>query len=308
MSLKLNREQSDPLCCCEYINANGQRSHVLGFLCDCAELDDTVDRLFAGQSVPKSKVLEIWNVLEDRSRVPWWRGAQPVPLDVVVPWILVPLGLWLAQWNVYVLVVVHALMLPSLYIWYRLIWRFKPHNRFYTSWSVATTCVLFYVYEFEVVGFIALPKTISFWENLVLIGSGLLAIFFVKETRRRSLWVQKLGHPQRSERFCRICETSVVGRKHHCFWIGICISESNQRHFMGFLVSLCLTLVQYSLLSLTSVCQSYLVFYDLVLVPSDCAMVNDKFEGNPNLVWASGIHSGGIAILIFTMIVVKICR
>lgn len=305
MSLSDSRDLSDPLCCCEYINAKGQRSHVLGFLCDCAELDDTVDRLFAGQSVPKSKLLEIWNILEDRSRIPWWRGAKPIPLDVVIPCILVPFGLWMSQWHVYILIMVHALSLPCLFLWYRLIWRFKPQNRFYSSWSVATTCTLVYVYEFEVVGVFALPKTISFWENLVLISSALITVFFVRETRNRSHWDRKSGHLQKSERFCRICDASFAGRKHHCFWIGTCVSESNQRHFLGFLVFLCLTLIQFSILTLSSVCESYLVFQDLILMPRNCSNFNDKFEGNPHLVWVSGFHSSVIAIMIFSMIVIK---
>ena len=41
-------QDPDPLCCCEYQNVHGERSHLCGLFCDCSELDDTVDKLFSG--------------------------------------------------------------------------------------------------------------------------------------------------------------------------------------------------------------------------------------------------------------------
>ena len=57
---------SDDLCCCEYINSQGERSHLMGLFCDCAELDDAVDRFFKGLSIPSSRPHEIMSVVEDR--------------------------------------------------------------------------------------------------------------------------------------------------------------------------------------------------------------------------------------------------
>jgi palmitoyltransferase len=34
----------DPLCCCEYIDSNGERSHILALCCDCDTLDDSFER------------------------------------------------------------------------------------------------------------------------------------------------------------------------------------------------------------------------------------------------------------------------
>ena len=59
-------DEADPLCCCEYVNAKGERSHLLGLLCDCAEVDDLFDRLVKGSPVPPSRGGEIMSVLEDR--------------------------------------------------------------------------------------------------------------------------------------------------------------------------------------------------------------------------------------------------
>ena len=35
---------ADPLCCCEYVNVDGERSHILAVCCDCEAIDDTFDR------------------------------------------------------------------------------------------------------------------------------------------------------------------------------------------------------------------------------------------------------------------------
>ena len=57
---------AEDLCCCEYINSNGERSHLMALFCDCSELDDAVDRLFKGLKIPSSRPNEIMSVIEDR--------------------------------------------------------------------------------------------------------------------------------------------------------------------------------------------------------------------------------------------------
>lgn len=37
-------DQDDPLCCCEYINRHGGRSHMAACCCDCEDLDEACDR------------------------------------------------------------------------------------------------------------------------------------------------------------------------------------------------------------------------------------------------------------------------
>ena len=57
---------AEDLCCCEYINSHGERSHLMTLLCDCAELDDTVDRFVKGDPIPASRSDEILTTIEDR--------------------------------------------------------------------------------------------------------------------------------------------------------------------------------------------------------------------------------------------------
>lgn len=37
-------EEEGTLCCCEYVNRHGERSHVAACCCDCEDLDDACDR------------------------------------------------------------------------------------------------------------------------------------------------------------------------------------------------------------------------------------------------------------------------
>lgn len=37
-------EPDDPLCCCEYVDRKGGRSHVAACCCDCEDLDEACDR------------------------------------------------------------------------------------------------------------------------------------------------------------------------------------------------------------------------------------------------------------------------
>ena len=42
---KMHRKgERDSLCCCEYVNAAGEHSHILAMCCDCQDLDLVCDR------------------------------------------------------------------------------------------------------------------------------------------------------------------------------------------------------------------------------------------------------------------------
>ena len=48
-------DDEEALCCCEFISSTGERRHILQLCCDCAELDDAVDRLVSGRGVPDGR-------------------------------------------------------------------------------------------------------------------------------------------------------------------------------------------------------------------------------------------------------------
>ena len=63
------------LCCCEYVNSEGERSHLLALCCDCQALDSAVDSLVSGGSVDRERVRSIIDTVEERLRIPWPGGA-----------------------------------------------------------------------------------------------------------------------------------------------------------------------------------------------------------------------------------------
>lgn len=46
---KTEEPELEPLCCCEYIDRNGEKNHVATCLCDCQDLDEGCDRLAQSQ-------------------------------------------------------------------------------------------------------------------------------------------------------------------------------------------------------------------------------------------------------------------
>ena len=115
----------------------------------------------------------ILEVVEDRLRLPWPRGAKKLPIDKLTPWILIPMLFQIASQNWKTQVLVHGGLLPLVvFCKYKTCLKsYRPETKFFVSWSAATFGYLFYIYQFHVIGFINLPKTISPLENLILIGT-----------------------------------------------------------------------------------------------------------------------------------------
>lgn len=166
-------QDSNPLCCCEYENVHGERAHLCGLLCDCAEIDDAFDKVFFKGKMPPNRMESILEVVEDRLRLPWPKGAIKVPIDRVSPWILVPLLFKLASMSWLTQVLIHGTLLPLvIFCKYKTCLRsYRPETKFFVSWSAATFAYIFYVYQVQVVGFFKLPKTVSPLENLCLMGN-----------------------------------------------------------------------------------------------------------------------------------------
>ena len=68
------------LCCCEYVNSQGERSHLLALCCDCEALDSAVDTLVKGGHPSSDKIREVLDVMEERLRK---SGSQGQPVSVI---------------------------------------------------------------------------------------------------------------------------------------------------------------------------------------------------------------------------------
>ncbi|CAJ0946028.1 unnamed protein product [Ranitomeya imitator] len=111
------READDVLCCCEYINQKGERSHLAACLCDCEDLDEACDRWITCKSLQPEVLARVIGTASDRFRVPWICGARKVNLSILPPLVLLPISLHVAAFHVLLGVVVLS-SLPILVIWY----------------------------------------------------------------------------------------------------------------------------------------------------------------------------------------------
>lgn len=115
-----------------------------------------------------------------------------------------------------------------------------------------------------------------------------------------------------SSRFCRACAAHVLGRDHHCVWIGSCVTDSGHAHFTAFLAFLLAALVQLCLLCLTSVCAENAIAAEaplFVLAPSDCAGdFNGKFEGDAALAFVCGAHAAAVAVAVAALLAARVWR
>ncbi|KAF7669280.1 hypothetical protein LDENG_00203130 [Lucifuga dentata] len=144
-------EEDEPLCCCEYLNRHGQRSHVAACCCDCEDLDDTCDRFLKGEPQKPDSLSRVATVVTDRIRVPWfWGGAQKVDLSVIPPLILLPVLLHLAALHFLIGMVVLT-ALPGLVLWYYFVThKKKGQTLFFLSLALFSLAYMYYLFITEV--------------------------------------------------------------------------------------------------------------------------------------------------------------
>jgi len=313
-------EDNDPLCCCEYTNVQGERAHLCGLFCDCQELDDTFDRLISRTKVPEKRCEAILEVIEDRLRLPWPRGAIKLPIDRITPWVAVP-GLFIFASQSWVTqVLVHGMVLPLLiFCKYQTCLRsYRPQTKFFAMWSLATFAFLFYIYQFHVVGILHWPKTVSPIENLCLMGFVLGAMYSVYKLKSYDHHYQVIQqhsdpvssidpyqNPPLTKRFCKICLTNIIGKDHHCVWIDACISQDNMPYFLSFLACIFMSLVCAGLIFLTSICLPLREIGPILIPDLRCLRWNTHFEGSTKLTWTAGIHCFLLAIPISMLLIAK---
>ncbi|XP_054567920.1 palmitoyltransferase ZDHHC23 isoform X2 [Eptesicus fuscus] len=148
---KAEEPELEPLCCCEYIDRNGEKNHVAAFLCDCQDLDEGCERWITCKSVQPETCERIMDTISDRLRIPWLRGAKKVNISIIPPLILLPIFLRVASWH-FLLGVVVLTSLPVLALWYYyLTHRRKERTLFFLSLGLFSLGYMYYVFLQEVV-------------------------------------------------------------------------------------------------------------------------------------------------------------
>ncbi|XP_036913300.1 palmitoyltransferase ZDHHC23 isoform X2 [Sturnira hondurensis] len=168
---KAEEPELEPLCCCEYIDRNGEKNHVAACLCDCQDLDEGCDRWITCKSVQPETCERIMDTISDRLRIPWLRGAKKVNISIIPPLILLPVLLRVASWH-FLLGVVVLTSLPVLALWYYyLTHRRKEQTLFFLSLGLFSLGYMYYVFLQEVV-----PKGRVGPTQLALLTCGLFLI------------------------------------------------------------------------------------------------------------------------------------
>ncbi|XP_043330826.1 palmitoyltransferase ZDHHC23 isoform X1 [Cervus canadensis] len=170
---KAEEPELEPLCCCEYIDRNGEKNHVAACLCDCQDLDEGCDRWITCKSMQPETCEKIMDTISDRLRIPWLRGAKKVNISILPPLFLLPVFLRVASWH-FLLGVVVLTSLPMLALWYYyLTHRRKEQTLFFLSLGLFSLGYMYYVFLQEVV-----PKGRVGPTRLALLTCGLLLILF----------------------------------------------------------------------------------------------------------------------------------
>ncbi|KAM6448079.1 palmitoyltransferase ZDHHC23 isoform 1-T2 [Liasis olivaceus] len=144
-------EVEDPLCCCEYLDRKGQRSHLAACLCECEDLDECCERWMTCKSLPPGILERIADTFTDRFRFPWIRGAVKIDISLLPPVILLPFFLHIAALH-FLLALIILILLPILVLWYYyLTHRKKGQNLFFLSLGLFSLGYMYYVFLQEVV-------------------------------------------------------------------------------------------------------------------------------------------------------------
>ncbi|MEE6473381.1 hypothetical protein FKM82_009987 [Ascaphus truei] len=256
---KKSRAGSDgeeALCCCEFIDQRGEKSHLAACLCDCEDLDETCDRWINCKSLQPAVLVRAIETVSDRCRVPWIRGAKKVDVSIIPPLVLLPVFLHIAALNV-LLAVVILTSLPVLVIWYyHLTHRRKGKTLLFLSLALFSLGYTYYVFVQEV-----LPRGHVGWGHFTAITCGLvLTLLFMAMAKRdpgylarstgnipleteggcesaNGAWTERAGGSHKDfvrvqgegdscsieENWCNICQLVRPPRSGHCRICGSCV-------------------------------------------------------------------------------------
>ncbi|KAM9416921.1 palmitoyltransferase ZDHHC23-B-like isoform 2-T2 [Salvelinus alpinus] len=144
-------EPDEPLCCCEFVDRQGERSHVAACCCDCEDLDDACDRWLKKEPQKANSLSHLVTVMTDRLRVPWfWGGARRVDLSVLPPLLLLPVLLHVAALH-FLLGIVVLTALPVLVLWYYYVThRKKSRTLFFLSLVLFSLGYMYYLFLTEI--------------------------------------------------------------------------------------------------------------------------------------------------------------
>ncbi|XP_061484336.1 palmitoyltransferase ZDHHC23 isoform X2 [Rhineura floridana] len=173
-------EMEDTLCCCEYLDRKGERSHLAACLCECEDLDECCERWLTCRSLPPGILERIADTFTDRFRLPWLRGAVKIDISLLPPIILLPVFLHVAALH-FLLALVILISLPVLVLWYYyLTHRKKGQTLFFLSLGLFSLGYMYYVFLQEVV-----PRGHVEHSQVILLTCGLIFMLVALSRAKR---------------------------------------------------------------------------------------------------------------------------
>lgn len=175
--------KTDPstLCCCEYIDRENQRFHILGCCCNCIDFDKACTHLITCQRVDASNKRNMLLTFQDRLRLPWRGGAKRISMEAVIPGAVYPLVLGLAALNE----VTSYIMLVSIVVFlgyaHQYIKRNNIKTRFFFMWLGWSVFYMIAGLQFAVPLLELLPE-----ENIILVAMGCLTVYLAYQTRKHA--------------------------------------------------------------------------------------------------------------------------
>ena len=171
-----------PLCCCEFRNVHGQRTHILAFCCECDELDNAVDQCLKGNKVPREKLYEVSRVISDRIRIPWFNGALKLEFDVVVPVVFLGISLYFACYSLVLTVLALVYVPVFILIYYIYVLNQRKRTWFFVSWSLTSLVGIFILYLSCVAPFYSYLDSAA-----ISLGFGLVLLLYLRVISSKSL-------------------------------------------------------------------------------------------------------------------------
>ncbi|XP_046376171.2 palmitoyltransferase ZDHHC23-like [Haliotis rufescens] len=171
------------LCCCEYENAGGEKSHILACCCDCQAVDEAADRCITCRPVSNSTMQQIVSTLVDRCRFPWCsgKGAVKIRMDTITPIVMVPVCLLIGTIS-FVATVAMLMFMPMFMLTFYVVWKRTGNHQtqFFFLWGCTSVVFCFLIFIVCVIPF----REILLWEILLLSTSVLLMFYYLSKVRR----------------------------------------------------------------------------------------------------------------------------
>ena len=231
------QDDTSPLCCCEFFNRRGERTHVLQMCCACEEFDEACDLWVRGSRVGRDRLDEIFAEFDDRMRLPLPGGAWHVGLPAVVPWLVLPLHVLLGSLGVRCFCLSAVVMLPSLLWWHMRTLRLRRRTRLLPSWLLASLAFTHLVYWCKGVPHAQPAAATAVLAALDAAALGCLWLVHATDPSSTRRVADAASAEARAAR-CAICGVQVPRYDHYCTWTDAPIGAANHRAYLGFVASL----------------------------------------------------------------------